>query len=364
MLICIVFIIFYWVFIKNPMYPPEPVKEGKFPLRPIQILELDENITASPTVQDTVILVRTMESLYAINGDSGEPIWHVETPSNNKNFEHAPIIVNDMVIVSKGESGVEAFSIMNGKSLWNDQIYQQQIVNSDQMFIDEISASDDVLYVARRSWKLTAYDLETGIILWDMKLPSRAVVYLDSDSEKVYMSIQNSVKAFNGGNGQLIWERVFDSPTGPIHIDEGILYISLYKDYAIVAIDLENFEQIWHISSDQNELANVRRLSTDEYTLYASAQKLIAITKKDGNIQWISDELGHLETPVFLDDLIFVRNTKTKLYAIEATTGNTIGTLLVQFNTTGLHNPDRSPVVFTDKLILPFGNNKVYIYKR
>jgi outer membrane protein assembly factor BamB len=163
--------------------------------------------------------------------------------------------------------------------------------------------------------------------------------------------------------GILIWERLFGSFVQQMLIDNDVLYITFSGNQeSIVAVDIESSKTIWSVNRDDLGDEGLKTITIAGDRLYAGGRRLFAFSGTDGSVIWSSDETGLLESPLVFDSFVFARNRDKELFQFDAMTGEKIGKLTVKLNSPMKYDPERSPIVYEDLLIVPFGDDRVFAY--
>lgn len=343
--------------------PPEPIAYGDFPQEPVWIYLAPDQVTSTPLVQGSRLVIRSINAICAVNLRNGQELWCSASPGESP-LNTNPKSTEELLVVPENDSNVAVFSGETGQLLWRAYSGQEGIKNPRNYWIEAIAHEGDLLFVARNNHNLTAYDLNTGSINWIVELPTRIIPYLATESQSLYVAYGERLSAFEIGKGNPLWDKDIDSLLGPILASDGILYVSIhFGEESLIALDLNSMEELWAIKSSDLSEDDLRYLVVDGGTIFASGKKLIAIDKYTGELLCSSKGTGYLERPAVLKDLVYVRDIGTTLYAFRADNCKETGRLLVRMNTPMKHEPERGPVVAGDLLIVPFGDNRVFAYR-
>ncbi len=316
-----------------------------------------DSITSTPTISKDLIFVRTMNSIYALNPKSGTQIWKTESPSRSP-LSLSLISYDDLLIAPEKNSRIAVFTINQGKLKWRTPLIDPLYTHPDAIDIEAVTVWNNILYVARFNWNLTAYDLQSGQILWVYDASGRSNPYLASDENAIYVGLDSKIVALDLKNGKPLWEYDVNGYIGPITIDENILFVLDEENSNILAIDINNQSLKWKKQLPVEEFEFNCILIQSE-NIYISTQKLIAISKKDGRLIWESKYTGRLECPIIFGEKIFVRNTTTNLFVFDKSSGKELSKYHVMINSTAKHIPNRSPVLISGQLIIPVDENEL-----
>ncbi len=356
--IIVQFIVNYYGF-RNPK---EPTAINNFPQTVSWIFQADEKVITTPIKDGDFIFVRTSGAIYKLEGKNGNLIWKAAseagTSAGGAYSILGPKINGKYLVVPETGSRVAVFSSDTGKLIW-----RSLPPGYEQADIEAITINQEFLVVARWNWYLTAYDLTTGDILWENSITGRSNPYIVSGGSYIYLGQENFLRIFEVQSGSLKWEFDIGGYSGPMLLDDEHLFITDEEMSRVIAINVNSQKILWDKTFLQIESFEFNCIFLSNDILYLSAQQLAAISKIDGELIWASQETGQLECPVAFSESIFVRNTDTNLFRLSTETGEKLGELAVQANAPMKHQHDRSPLIFDNLLIVPFGDNRIFSYK-
>ncbi len=334
---------------------------GAFPSTPAWVFNADEEIASTPTVFGSTVLIRSLNLLYALEASDGNQLWKARSLADSE-LSLAPSLYKDLILVAEQNSGLAAFT-QEGQLQWRNSYHESGIEDFTNSQIDDIAFAEGLVFVAHRNWYFNAYDLTNGRRRFQIPAPNRKILCLEANNEMLFTCAGENLKVYSVYDGSFLWEYALDALIGSILLDGDTLFLSVPAgDFCLIAIDIYSQSPKWQIDCTQIGGADLGQLYVYEDTLFAAGYELVALSKFDGSVRWVKDLVGPLENPAINGDKIFIRNTGTTLYSLEMLTGEEKGQLLVQANTPMSREPDRSPALAGDLLIVPFGNNKVYAY--
>jgi outer membrane protein assembly factor BamB len=355
-------VLVYLVYIKTN-YPNHPIAYGNFPTLPEWIFYGDAQVISTPVINKSSVFVRTERSVYAINSSNGDALWHSESPGI-ESLSPAPQIALNVLIVPERRSGFAGFDLSTGYLQWRIPAIEINLNIPQTASIEDFTTDDRTFFVARFDWSLSAYRVEDGKLLWEVKVPPRANLYLAKGIDVIYLGADQFVRAYDQEDGRLVWEKNFSSVVGPLLFSEETLYMSIgYKDSSLIAYNVNSHDVLWQINLKQIGGTAVRAITIENDSIYLAAQQLIAISSVDGSIKWVSESFGFLETPVMSENNIYIRTIGPALYMLDKISGKENGRLVVQANTQMEHQPYRGPAVVGDLIIVPFGDHQVLAYR-
>ncbi len=343
-------------------HPPEPLYQGDFPSQPVWIYEARQRITSTPLIHGKIMFIRTQDFVCAIDIASNKEIW-CSLSFGDRRLNLPPQLSDDMLVVPEMDSSISVFSANSGIRKWSS-ISNLEDTHQENSPIYSFIVKNNSVFVARRSYKLTSYDLYTGEKQWESWVPDRSKLYLAADSQYSYLAAENKIIAYDIEQGIQVWERDLKGIVGPILLSDGILYYFLpYETDRIVALDLDTQEEVWRVISSEIKESYFPFLVSYGDFLYLSGQRLAIISRSDGKIRCTVDETYNLERPIVLGNQVYVRDTEKTLYAFDKMDCRDTGRMHVQYNTSLDYDPERGPAVAGDLLVVPFGDNRIFAYR-
>ncbi len=353
-----------WYYFDRYVYPPDPIARGAFPESTAWVYRADIKIVSSIRELDHKIILRTQDAVIAINAQ-GEEIWKIASPADTR-FQpdgpnQAPYVFGNYITVSELGSRIRVLDGDTGKTIWTRSEIDANNNLPPEVEIEDVVSVSNRLYVARSSWSVACYDLRSGQFNWELNVPNRANLHLETDADWLYLGAEDFVQAFDLETGELAWQIRLKDWVDDIAVKNSVLYVAtgLNSGYKILAIDKSTRITLWEteISSDVRSLV----INNNEILVYGEGLWLVSVS--NGEVYWSITELDWLETPVIHKNHIFIRNTEHRLFMIDQQTGEIIGELTVKSNTPMRNDPQRSPAVFGDLLLVPFGDERVIAYR-
>ncbi len=335
----------------------EPESIGLFPQEPAWVFQAAERITTSPVVQDQWIIVRTSRGVYWLNSTEGKPLLKIALPDSNR----MPVACGGFLLVPECGNSLSAFALSTGALAWTvlppptDGGYVPTNVP-----VESIACGDEIAYVARYNWRLTAHKLVNGEILWESSVPDRSGLSLATDGHIVYLGANIYVKAYDGRSGKLLWSEKIGAFVQSIQLVTNTLYIGRFKA-PFLAIDIDSRTIRWQADFSVGE----HPFWVEGDTLYVTNQDtLAAILRENGQIRWQRKLPGaDLGRPIVAKGVLYVRSAQGYIYAFEAFTGRELGGLKIQPDVPFVYTSDWSPSVAGDFLLVPFGDNRLLAYR-
>ncbi len=343
-------------------YPPNPISYGDFQKSPVWVFEADEDVVATPVEKEGILFVRTKNSLFAVDSASQTVKWKVDSFTR---FEpsFAPFIVDSLLIVVEEKSSLAAYSTDSGQLIWRTPAIDAADHGIES--VQFIAFNSRYLYVARFNLNLTAYDIQTGKVIWVRYLPwHNTSTYIAANEDYVFLGAGEKVIALDSKSGSNVWGKDILGFVGPILLAEETLYVVDEKSASLLSFDISSRKENWNNSYRSTiDTFSFSCILEGENNLLIAANKLMMVSKADGKKIWSTDDLGFLECPIVIGDEIYIRNTDTTLYLIDKRTGLEMGSLLIQMNTLNKRDFFRGPVAVNGLLAVPFGDERLLFYE-
>ncbi len=273
----------------------------------------------------------------ALNNGALELAWKTDIGAGSTSrmpLTARPVVADGKVFALDTDNKLSAFSIEDGKRLWN--IDTKKPTEDDPVIGGGIAFSGGVLYVASGYDEVIAVNPVDGAIYWRTKIdsPSRAAPTIDGG--RVFVVTQtNTLSALDAKTGTVLWdysgmEGSASLINGASPAAEGGLVVPAFTSGEIYALRVENGSLAW-----SDNLANTLRLGglggiadisgypvIDKGMVFAIsyAGKMVAIDAQTGMRVW-SRDIGGSDTPWVAGNTIFVLSGEGELVALERDTG-------------------------------------------
>jgi len=330
---------------------------------PVWSFYTDDPITSTPAQDGYNIYLRTSSFILALDALTGEKIWQVDSPAESS-LSMSPYIVDQYLVVPEKGSRIVVIDKESGNVVWKSAAIDTAFTHSVTAEIQSVTSSNNILYIARFDWKLTAYNLKTGKVMWEQKALGRSNPYLASNTNAVFLGAGDQLNAYDSQTGKISWTIDINGYIGPIllDVDKNTLFVTNEDSPSLMAIDINNKKILWEQYLAQLDTYEFGCLIKDEDVLYIAAEEVLALSSINGEIKWQTSKLGRLECPAVINNQLYVRNNDIFLYGFDLNSGKELGGLVVQKNTSMKHMPNRSPIVSGYLFILPITENILNAY--
>lgn len=266
--------------------------------QPIWQAKLDSKVQFYQTTDFGVLLVGTDNSLYAVDGNTGDVIWR----RKHKGLDETSISTvpnTDLILLSLDEgdkSRLEAIDLFSGDSLWRSDKVKGDVMhlavepNNDLLCVVLVKKakgkSDDEL---KRKPQIYVFSLSNGKQVWKKEIDSEVEMMPTEFAENKEVSF------------------TLDNYRAPLMLD-GKLYVfyegaTIFDSRTGKEIEREKFK----VNEDGLALTEADPVF-DEQNIYLSGRgRIRAINRQTGKTVWKADDLGVTPEMYLLDNVLFVR---------------------------------------------------------
>ncbi len=198
-----------------------------------------------------------------------------------KDVTGAPIILKDRVYLASTTGTVECRNRLTGVLIWQKKAASRSPAGP--------SIAGNIVYFPLDNGVLTAYDTETGEMIFEIDLDEPLMSKVAVGDMVFVTGSEGSFWAVDRETGNTLWRRRFDWPiwTAPA-IDENMVYFG-DNGGTLHALDKITGRTVWEFKTDGVILASP--IVVGDYLLFASLDKyLYSLDKKSGllNSKWKS----------------------------------------------------------------------------
>jgi outer membrane protein assembly factor BamB len=269
-----------------------------FNAQPVWQTKLDSKIQFYQTTDFGVLLVGSENSLYAVDGQTGETIWR----RKHKGLDETSISTipdTDLVLLSLDEgdkSRLEAIDLISGDSLW-----RSDKVKGDVMHL-AVDPANDLLCVVlvkkakeksgkelKRKPEIYVFSLSNGKRLWKDELGADVEMMPTEFAEEKQVAY------------------TLDNYRPPLFLD-GKLYLfyegaTIYDARTGKEIEREKFK----VNEDNLALTEADPVFDNQNIYLSGRGRIRAIDRRTGKIVWKADDLGVTPEMYLLDNVLYVR---------------------------------------------------------
>ncbi len=255
---------------------------------------------------------RNAVSSHAVDAESLSEAWGYDNESKGQILFSTPAVGEGVVVFVTDRGWITALDKRTGDETWSVRIGN---TNRSSPTIEE-----GVVYLSGgNDGHVYALELSTGRVLWSVDVGSPAIYESPLyDNGTVYVSSGLSddaaVTALDAETGSVQWQQSLGAPSyfgGSI--GEGLLYIGSYDNRTLRALSLEDGEEVWQITLDNQGFAS-RPVYEDGYLYVASTNfgngqgALYVIEADSGDVSWQNSSVGDTQagSPIVYQDLVLI----------------------------------------------------------
>jgi outer membrane protein assembly factor BamB len=167
-------------------------------------------LRAAPTVAQGRLLVLSADNqLYALEGESGRPVWRHAGFFEGTSLLGGPSPAVDGGVVVVPYSSAEVFGLRldNGRPLWSDTVQRPRRTEALAQISDidgQPVVEGDQIYVAGYGGQMAAIQLRRGVRTWDLDLGSTQAPWVAGDFIYV-LTIRSEIVCLLRDNGGIRW---------------------------------------------------------------------------------------------------------------------------------------------------------------
>ena len=188
---------------------------------------------------ENLFIVDNIAKYYSINVNSGKLNW---SKTNTYPFNSEIKKFENKIFIIDYKNTLRCYNINDGSECWNLQT-EDSFTISDSIF--SLITIDDIVVFSNSIGDITAVDIETGLIIWQIPTQSSSIINetynfkiskLVSDSQSIYFSNnRNEFYSIDVKTGTLNWKNEIYSNIMPIII--GNLMFSVSNDGYLYVIE-------------------------------------------------------------------------------------------------------------------------------
>ena len=265
----------------------------------------------------TLIVTDNISKYYALDINTGKILW---SKNNTASFNSQIKIYKNKFFVIDFENILRAYSIDNGKEIWNVKTENSLIRSQKKLSIVIIK---NKIYFNNSSGDISSVNIETGELIWQMPTQS-SLIYdenfalktsdIIADNEAIYFSNnKNQFFSLDIQTGTLQWKQNINSNLRSTIIDDYIFAVSL--DGYLIIIDKNSGNIIRVTDAFKNFKIKKRNkiqptgfiVGNNQVYISTDHGRLIVLDVRSGNILDIMKiDNGKISRPLILNKNMFI----------------------------------------------------------
>jgi hypothetical protein len=269
---------------------------------------------------ENLLVTDSVAKYYSININTGDLSWSKNNtyPFNSDIKKH-----KDKFFVIDYKNTLRCYEIKNGNECWNLKTEDSFTISNSKLSLIIV---DDLVVFSNSIGDITAADIETGLIIWQLPTQSSSIINetynfkiskLVSDGNSIYFSNnKNEFYSIDLKNGLINWKNEISSNITPVIT--GNLIFTVSEDGYLLAIEKNKGNIIRVTDLLKNYKVKKRKdikpvgFAIDDTTLYLtnSDGKMILADLSIGNIKTIEKVSGDFVSRPFIfnQNLFVIRN--------------------------------------------------------
>ena len=267
-----------------------------------------------------LLVTDSIAKYYSININSGELNW---SKNNTYPFNSDIKKYKNKIFVIDYKNTLRCYEIKNGNECWNLKTEDSFTISNSKL---SLIVADDLVVFSNSIGDITAVDIETGLIIWQLPTQSSSIINetynfkiskLVSDGSSIYFSNnRNEFYSVDFKNGIINWKNEISSSITPVIT--GNLIFTVSEDGYLLVVEKNKGNIIRVTDLLKNYKLKKRKdikpvgFAIDDTTLYLtnSDGKMILVDLSIGNIKIIEKVSGDLISRpfIFSQNLFVIRN--------------------------------------------------------
>jgi outer membrane protein assembly factor BamB len=269
---------------------------------------------------ENLLVTDSIAKYYSININSGELNW---SKNNTYPFNSDIKKYKNKIFVIDYKNTLRCYEIKNGNECWNLKTEDSFTISNSKLSLIVV---DDLVVFSNSIGDITAVDIETGLIIWQLPTQSSSIINetynfkiskLVSDGSSIYFSNnRNEFYSVDFKNGIINWKNEISSSITPVIT--GNLIFTVSEDGYLLVIEKNKGNIIRVTDLLKNYKLKKRKdvkpvgFAIDDTTLYLtnSDGKMILADLSIGNIKTIEKVSGDFVSRPFIfnQNLFVIRN--------------------------------------------------------
>lgn len=295
-------------------------EEVNFPLTKSKTYSLDKEVLKFG-ILDSYLIVETYDGVQSIDTSTDKVIWEekkfqIDHDSDILFTDDYAVMMSYQQILIAHKNGHKKFLNLNPKRKDNIRL---------------VAAYTNYVYVIRGGvWVLEVYDISENRMIWEASMGRGLTqIFYEPSINVAYAVNSSSIRTLNNNTGELLWE--YEINANQSTYENGILYIA-YKEFDsnkfnIAALNVETHEFLWSKDFNAERAMHIYGLAIfQDKLILTSGDGIFAFRAIDGEFIWHpSIEDAFYTKPVLLNDILYVKTSSKKIYAISFANGEIFG---------------------------------------
>jgi outer membrane protein assembly factor BamB len=207
----------------------------------------DHSIWGSPAYRDGLLFVNSLDAtVYALDADTGQERWRTLLEGA---LASSPILNEDLVYVTSFDHRLHALDAANGEIRW-------EFAAKDWIW-GSPSYSEGVVYFADVKGNVFAVDGKTGQEIWTRPVGQSVQTAPVVHEGRVYIGSEGDTESGQGllmamtadDGGELLWQQATPAPlyTTPVIVGTNIVVTVQDESALLLAYDLMTGDEVWRI---------------------------------------------------------------------------------------------------------------------
>ena len=326
---------------------------------------LDEMVVVSPTVVEGVVYAGSDEnSVYALDADTGNPLWSFEAESDLS----LPPLVSGGVVFAEDRTNLYALDAATGTELWRSEVIYSSVSGETAYLGTETADALEVSAIGGRTGKQTwatraprsspiplffpltaaganvyisddlqvhALDSTTGKLVWSLDAGEVVQAPPTASNGAVFLRSYTTAYALDESTGEQLWSYEVDSAgtDSPAVVMDGVWYLN---DPALRAFDAATGQLLWSFAADKAKAGrgetNTRPLAVAEgvvfvqtlFTYEPGRHALHALDTVTGDEVWSLGADWDVSSIMVVDGVLYAHSLSGYLHTLDAFTGELI----------------------------------------
>lgn len=265
-------------------------------------------------------------------------VWSVNAGAGSDRVAQltaSPIVAGGRVFVLDAEATVHSFDAKTGKLIWETELVPEG-EDADEGRGGGIAFDDGKIFVVTGFGTAHGLDALSGAVVWTQSIgdPFRAAP--TANGGRVFaITADNQTIAFAQETGEVLWRHrgivesagILSSPSPAV---AGSVVIAPYSSGELVALRVANGTAVWSDSltrtgtvtslSELNDIAGRPVIDRDRVFAISHSGRMVSIDLRTGERAWTRD-IGGVQTPWVAGDFLFLLTNSQELIAVSRRDG-------------------------------------------